>query len=216
MAFNVDEQKDFWNKRFNNEANVWGDYPSATAMFALEIFRRHMIESILVPGSGYGRNTKLFSVKGFNVSGIDISKVACKLAGEFDPLTKFYNSSVLNMSFLKDKYDVIYCFNVLHLFYEKERAIFLEQSANRLLEGGLMFFTVFSENEPSFGKNRSIEKDTYESRPGRPTHYFSDDDLRWHFKDFDILLTGIFDEWEDNSQGAHVHRLRYVLAKKVS
>lgn len=216
MAFNVDEQKDFWNKRFQNEGNVWGDNPSATAVFAQGIFRRHMVKNILVPGSGYGRNTKLLSGNGFLVSGIDISSVVCELARKFDPLTEFHNGSVLDMSFLADTFDAIYCFNTLHLFYEYERAIFISESAHKLKEGGLVFFTVFSENEPSFGKNRSVEKDTYESRPGRPTHYFSDDDLRWHFKNFNILLTGIFDEWEDHSQGPHVHRLRYVFAEKVS
>ena len=202
--------------RFQNESNVWGDDPSATSMFALEIFRQHMVRNILVPGSGYGRNTKLLSQNGFRVSGIDISSVACELARKFDSLTEFHNGSVLDMSFLADTYDAIYCFNTLHLFYENERAIFIDESARRLKEGGLAFFTVFSENEPSFGKNRSIEKNTYESRPGRPAHYFSDDDLRWHFRDFIILLTGVLDEWEDHSQGAHIHRLRYVLAKKPS
>ena len=216
MEFNIDEQRSFWNKRFQNEGNVWGDNPSATAALALEIFRRHMVKNILVPGSGYGRNTKLLSMNGFQVSGIDISAVVCELARKFDPLTEFHNGSVLDMSFLTDTYDAIYCFNTLHLFYENERAIFIDENFRRLKEGGLAFFTVFSENEPSFGKNRSIEKNTYESRPGRPTHYFSDDDLRWHFRDFIILLTGVFDEWEDHSQGAHVHRLRYVFVKKLS
>ena len=216
MEFNIDEQRSFWNKRFQNEGNVWGDNPSATATFALEIFRQHMVKRILVPGSGYGRNTKLLSGNGFQVSGVDISSVVCELARKFDPLTEFHNGSVLDMSFLTDTYDAIYCFNTLHLFYENERGIFIDESARRLKEGGLAFFTVFSENEPSFGKNRSIEKNTYESRPGRPTHYFSDDDLRWHFRDFIILLTGVFNEWEDHSQGAHVHRLRYVLVKKLS
>ena len=216
MKFNIDEQKAFWDKRFQNEGNVWGDYPSATAIFALEIFHLHKVKSILVPGSGYGRNTKLFSGNSFKVSGTDISTVVCELAKKFDPLTEFHNGSVLDMSFLANTYDAIYCFNTLHLFYENERAVFIDESTSRLKDGGLAFFTVFSENEPSFGKNRSIEKNTYESRPGRPTHYFSEDDLRWHFRDFIILLTGVFDEWEDHSQGAHIHRLRYVFAKKVS
>ena len=216
MKFNVDEQKTFWNKRFQNEGNVWGGYPSATAIFALEIFQQHKVKSVLVPGSGYGRNTKLFSGSGFQVSGTDISMVACDLAKKFDPLTEFYNGSVLDMSFLMDTYDAIYSFNTLHLFYERERAAFIDECANRLKEGGLAFFTVFSENEPSFGKNRSMEKNTYESRPGRPTHYFNDDDLRWHFRDFKVLLSGVFDEWEDHSQGEHVHRLRYIFSKKMS
>lgn len=139
MKFNIDEQETFWNKRFQNEDNIWGDYPSATAMYALEVFHQHRVRDILVPGSGYGRNTKLFSGNGFRVSGIDISAVACELAKKFDPLTEFHNGSVLDMSFLADTYDAIYCFNTLHLFYERERAIFIGETAGRLKEGGLAF-----------------------------------------------------------------------------
>ncbi len=216
MKFDIEAQKEFWNKRFQKEGEVWGNYPSATAVYALGLFHKHKVKKILVPGSGYGRNTKLFSEAGFEVSGIDISSVSCEMAKRFDPLTVFHTGSVLGMSFLVDTYDAMYCFNTLHLFYENERVAFLDGCSNRLKAGGLMFFTVFSEDEPSYGKNRSMEKDTYESRPGRPTHYFTDDDLRWHFRNFELLVTGKIDECEDHSQGPHIHRLRYIFSRKMS
>jgi SAM-dependent methyltransferase len=151
MEFSIESQKEFWNNRFLKEGEVWGDCSSVTAVYALELFRRHNVKKILVPGSGYGRNTKLFSGAGFDVTGIDISSVSCDMAKNFDPLTDFHCGSVLDMSFLPDTYDAIYCFNTLHLFYKNERVVFITECLNRLKAEGLIFLTVFSEDEPSYG-----------------------------------------------------------------
>jgi SAM-dependent methyltransferase len=99
--------KIYWDKRFQDEGYVWGDSPSQTAEHALAVFRQHRVKKILVPGSGYGRNTKLFSASGFDVTGVEISEVACQLAREYDPRTTHYNGSVLDMSFDNSKYDAI-------------------------------------------------------------------------------------------------------------
>ena len=208
-------QKAYWDKRFQDEGYVWGNSPSQTAVYALEIFRQHKVKRILVPGSGYGRNTKLFSASGFDVTGVEISEVACDLAREYDPQTKHYNGSVLDMSFDNNKYDAIYCFNVLHLFPEDERRLFLRECADKLRDNGLMFFTVFSDRDPSFGRGKEMAKNTFESRPGRPAHYFSEDTLRDYFKDFKTLEIGITEDSENHGEGPHTHVLRYILARKL-
>jgi len=214
MEFSINAQKDFWDARFQREGEVWGNISSATAVYALALFKVHGINKLLVPGSGYGRNTKLFASAGLDVTGIDISPVVCDMAASFDTASVFHTASVLDMSFLDNDFDAIYCFNTLHLFYQKERIKFIDECGRRIKDGGLLFFTGFSEDEPSFGKNRSAEKNTYESRPGRPTHYFTDDDIRLHFRSFELLVTGIFNESEDHSQGPHEHHLRYILCRK--
>jgi len=208
--------KEFWDRRFNEEGKVWGELPSKSAHHAMELFRRHDIKSILIPGSGYGRNTRLFSSSGFNGTGIEISGTACNLAKQFDPASRVYEGSVLNMSFVPGTFDAIYCYNVLHLFCENDRELFIQECIEKLGEPGLAFFTVFSEEEPSFGQGREVESNTYESRPGRPTHYFSEDDLREHFRDFEIIETGIIQELEDHGGQPHTHILRYILAKKAA
>ena len=182
---------EYWEKRYRSEGRIWGESPSRTAEHALELFRKNKVKKVLVPGSGYGRNTRLFSSSGFEVTGIEISPIACAMAREFDTLSRFYNASALDMSFLSEKYDGIYCFNVLHLFREEERKLFIQQCVDRVKNNGLMFFTVFSEKEESYGKGREVEKNTFESKPGRPVHYFTDEDLREHFKSMEILETGI-------------------------
>jgi SAM-dependent methyltransferase len=204
---------EYWENRFRTEGKVWGDTPSRTAVHALDIFQKNKVSKILVPGAGYGRNTKLFSTAGFAVTGVEISARACEIAGEFDKLTKFYQASVLDMSCLTEKFDAVYCFNTLHLFLEKDRKVLVRQCTERLKNDGIMYFTTFSEKEESYGKGREVEKNTYESKSGRPAHYFSDADLRGHFTGTEILETGIAEDPEDHGEGPHTHILRYIYAR---
>jgi SAM-dependent methyltransferase len=204
---------EYWDKRYRAEGRIWGESPSRTAEHARELFRKQNVKKILVPGSGYGRNSRLFSKSGFEVTGVEISPKACKMAKEFDPDTRVYDASVLDMSFLSEKYDGIYGFNVLHLFREEDRKLFIKQCADRVMNSSLMFFTVFSEKEESYGKGREVERNTYESKPGRPVHYFTDDDLRQYFNNMEIVETGIAEDPEDHGEGPHTHILRYICVK---
>lgn len=202
--------KEYWDKRFRAEGRIWGDKPSRTAEYALELFRKRNINKLLVPGAGYGRNTRLFSAAGFDVTGIEISPLAYNMAKEFDPASRFHNASAIDMSFDNEIYDAVYCFNVLHLFREKDRYTFLRQCTDKTRGSGLLFFTVFSEKEPSYGSGKEVEKNTFESKPGRPVHYFSEDDLAEHFKFIGLIETGMMEDHEDHGEGPHTHVLRYI------
>ncbi len=209
----MEDPKNYWNKRFKDEGKIWGELPSRTAQYALGLFRSANVSSVLIPGSGYGRHTKFFSTCGFDVTGIEISAVAYNLAREFDPLSRFHNASVLDMSFDTNRYDAIYCFNTLHLFRENDRGIFIQQCENRLNSGGLMFFTVFSEKESTFREGIEVEKNTFESKPGRPAHYFIEDDLKAHFTKYCLLDVGIMEDPEDHGGKPHTHTLRYIYVR---
>jgi SAM-dependent methyltransferase len=150
----VNEMRDYWNNRFSEGGKIWGVEPSKTAFYARDLFRNLDIKSVIVPGSGYGRNTKLFSKSGFKVSGIEISDDAVKEALKFDPKTKFYRKTALEIDSINGKFDAVYCFNLLHLFKEKERLLFIEKCNNILNNDGFAFFVVFSDKEESFGKGR--------------------------------------------------------------
>lgn len=157
----------------------------------------------------------MFSENSLNVVGIEISEIAFEMTKEFDLKTKFINGSVLEMPFTDEKYDSIYCFNTLHLFLRKERIKFLTKCYNQLRENGFVFFTMFSEKETSLGNGKEIEKNTFESKLGRPTHYFTKNDLIQHFKDYHIIKTGIMEDQENHGEnGFHIHKLRYIFAQK--
>jgi len=211
----TDGMRDYWNNRFSEGGKIWGIEPSKTAFYARDLFRNLDIKSVIIPGCGYGRNTKLFSGAGFKVSGIEISDDAVKEALKFDPKTKFYRKTALEIDSISRKFDAIYCFNLLHLFREKERFQFIEKCNDVLSDDGFAFFVVFSDKETSFGKGREVEKNTFESKPGRIAHYFTREDLLAHFKNFDVIEIGeMTDEENHGDVGEHVHFLRYVFCSK--
>ncbi len=215
MSFNPKEMENFWEARFQKEGLVWGENPSKTAFHALELFRKNGVKKVLVPGSGYGRNTRLFSSAGLDVTGYEIAGTVLEMAKKFDPKTRTYQGSVLDMSQDNDKYDAVYCFNVLHLFYENERKLLLRECGRKLRDGGYLYFVVFSEEERGYGNGTEIEKNTFEVRVGRPTHFFNESDIREHFKDFDVFETGIVEDPEvHQGEGPHTHILRYIFARK--
>jgi 2-polyprenyl-3-methyl-5-hydroxy-6-metoxy-1,4-benzoquinol methylase len=207
---NMDTTQAYWDQRYKAEGKIWGEKPSLTALYALKLFQKAGVKSIMVPGSGYGRHTAFFSKAGFRVTGIEISSVAVDLARKFDPLSHFNKASVLEMAEEYGQFDAIYCFNVLHLFLETQRISFIQGCADRMNKNGLMFFTVFSEKEVDFGKGKAVEENTFETRPGRPAHYFTEDDLRRHFAPYQIKDTGLMEDPEDHGGKPHTHILRYL------
>jgi SAM-dependent methyltransferase len=210
------DKREYWEGRYASEGKIWGESPSQSAHDALKLFLANKVKSVLVPGSGYGRNTRLFSTAGLDVTGIEISETAYKMASQFDPRSKFYRGTVLDMSFDNRRYDAIYCFNVLHLFHQTERGLFLRECLHWLKPHGLAFFTVFSNEESTFGQGQETEPNTFESRPNRPVHYFTEDDLRKHFHDYQIIEVGTVKDPEDHGGKAHIHILRYIFVRKTS
>lgn len=208
--------QNYWNRRFAKEGRIWGNSPSRTALEAIKLFWKEGVQKILVPGSGYGRHAEFLAKEGFTVHGIEVSDVAVGLSACSNPPVRYFRGSVLDMPFSDDVYDAVYCFNLLHLFRAGDRKALIGKCAAQVRPGGILFFTVFSEREPTCGKGQKVEEYTYESKPGRPTHYFTDEDLRDHFRAFVVVDAGLMEDEENHGEeGPHVHLLRYIAARKV-
>jgi SAM-dependent methyltransferase len=207
----------FWEERFSEQGRIWGDTPSRSAKHAIGLFKKAGVHEVLVPGSGYGRNAVAFAQAGFQVTGIEISATAVTLAQQNNQGIRNHHGSALDMPFDDSKYDGIYCFNLLHLFRMTDRKAFLKRCREQLKDGGVMFFVVFSEREASFGTGRNVEENTFESKPGREVHYYSQEDLVSEFRGLELLETGITEDHEEHGEeGRHTHQLRYIYARNWS
>ncbi len=205
----------YWNNRFKQEGKIWSENPSMSAFLAMQFFQDYDVKTLLVPGAGYGRNTKLFSQHDIEVTGLEISKNAIDIAKKYDPNTKFVRGNILTMPYGKKQYDAIYCYNVLHLFLKSDRELLLNKCFERIKFGGIAFFVVFSEKEQSYGKGPELESHTFESKPGRPVHYFSNQDLLDHFINLSVIQTELIEDKENHGEvGEHMHILRYIIAVK--
>ena len=204
--------KAYWDTQFSKHRYIWGETPSKSAGIALSLFRKHKIQKILVPGSGYGRNSKLFSTSGFDVTGIEISEEACALACEYDPATKIHPGSFLDDDLVQDSYEGIYCFNVLQLFLQADRIRLIHRSAQMLSPNGFMFFTGISDQDKSFGQGQGVEKNTFAVSPEKILHYFTQDDLKEHFEGFKILEMGSFEDQVTHTlYGLKSYQIRYIF-----
>jgi SAM-dependent methyltransferase len=205
----------YWQERYLRSGRIWGNEPSPTTALAVALFQRHGVQRLLVPGAGYGRNAGFLARAGFTVTGVEISEEAIRLAEQNNPGVAYLQGSFLEAPLEPRSFDAVYCFNVLHLFRQADRQRFMQRCRDCLPDGGLAFVAVFSDEEASFGRGPSLEENTFESRPGRPVHYFTAADLDGHFRGFEILERGLVEDPEDHDdQGPHVHRLRYVAAAR--
>ena len=204
-----------WEARYAAEGVIWDHEPSITIGRAYALFQQHAVQALLIPGSGYGRNARFFAEHGYVVTGIEVSESALALAQAQDPTSRYIHASVLDDVLTDETFDAIYCFNVLHLFLAADRRDLIRRCGRWLRPGGLAFFVVFSKNEETYGKGKAVEPETFETRPGRPAHYFTDADLRAHLTEFSILETDLIADPEDHGpEGPHVHELRYICAQK--
>ncbi|OKP89062.1 class I SAM-dependent methyltransferase [Paenibacillus sp. P32E] len=204
---------EYWSTRFAREGMIWGNQPSPSAFQAKAWFLEHGVESVLVPGAGYGRNTKVFS-SDMDTYGVELSHAALELAAAWDGGTRFIEGSALEPQ-LDITVDAVYCYDVLHLFLAAERRQLIDASLAQLRPGGLMYFTSFSDEDPNHGHGIMLEPGTYEYKEGKYAHFFSDADLREHFAAVEIVETGTFTEsLPSPGSGTHEYILRSILARK--
>jgi SAM-dependent methyltransferase len=205
----------YWSGRFAREGMIWGSEPSPSAEWAKAIFQDAGLNSVLVPGAGYGRNTKVFSA-GFTAYGIELSTEALRLAAEWDPATTFIAGSALEPQ-LNTLVDAVYCYDVLHLFLEEERKQLIAACLAQLRTGGLLYFTCFSDEDRNNGCGPRLEPGTYEYKSGKYAHFFSEADLSSYFTGTEIMQTGSFTEkLQSEPGGTHEYILRFIVARKIN
>ncbi|EJW15846.1 hypothetical protein PAV_7c02230 [Paenibacillus alvei DSM 29] len=112
---------EFWEASFIEKQMMWGLEPSNSAILAKNFFLEKKVKDILIPGFGYGRNAKIFSDNGIQVTGIEISKTAIDLARNNGVTANIYHGSVTNMPFDNKRYDGIFCYALIHLLNSHER-----------------------------------------------------------------------------------------------
>lgn len=206
---------DYWSKRFQNGGMIWGTEPSPTAGDAAALFERYGLKRILVPGAGYGRNTKALSGR-FRTEAIELSEEAFMLGRQWDPETLFRHGSVLDPGAAEGIYDGIYAYDVLHLFLQAEREQLAANCRNWLASGGVIYITCFSDEDSHCGTGREIEAGTYEYSPGKYSHFFSEEGLLSYFPGFEIVSLSSVEETLRYGQGGgeKKYRLRCLAARK--
>jgi SAM-dependent methyltransferase len=137
---------EFWDEMFRKIGSAWTFEPTDSAFQTSDLFASEKIRNVLIPGIGFGRNAKPFLEKGMDVTGIEISETAIRLARENGLNFPIHHGSVAEMPFDDSVYDGIYCYALIHLLNQNERREFLKSCHNQLYDGGLMVFITVSKN----------------------------------------------------------------------
>ncbi|OQA48135.1 MAG: Phthiotriol/phenolphthiotriol dimycocerosates methyltransferase [Firmicutes bacterium ADurb.Bin300] len=144
MSQNIyDNQKFFdgYKKLRDNpfSANILEEKP---ALFSLAPDLKD--KAVLDLGCGYGENCEEFLRLGAKrVAGVDISEKMLDIAKIENPGVEFINADMSDLSFVKDKYDVV--FSSLAVHYVENFSLFVEQIFNILTPGG---YFIFSQESP--------------------------------------------------------------------
>jgi len=179
---------EFWDEMFRKIGVTWRFEPVDSAIFVSDLFAQNEFHKILIPGVGFGRNAKPFLEKGMDVTGIEISETAIRLARENGLDFPIHHGSVAQMPFDDSVYDGIYCYALIHLLNQNERRQFLKNCYSQLREGGLMVFITVSKGYTKLYENgKPVSKDRFRIQNGLDVFFYDPETIVKEFGRFGLV-----------------------------
>lgn len=186
---------EFWESSFRDKQAMWGFEPTDSAVETVELFQQLGLKKILIPGFGYGRNAKVFTDRGFDVTGIEISETAIELARKhYGDQLQVHHGSINDMPFDDQLYDGVFCYALIHLLDQKDRVKLINDCYQQLKPNGYMVFVALSKNTATYGEGVPISPDQFESKHGVKLFYYGTESINEEFKSYGLLEAKEIDE----------------------
>ncbi len=179
--------REYWETKYKDGGLMWDFLPSDSAIRTVDIFKSNHLNQILIPGFGYGRNARIFIEKGFDVTGIEISKSAIELARANGINCIIHHGSVTSMPFDDKRYDGIFCYALIHVLNKKERQAFLKSCLNQLKDNGLMIFVVASTETSMFGMGKKLSKNRFKISNGLNVYFYDNLSISKEFSQYGLI-----------------------------
>ena len=186
--------KKYWENKFLEIGTMWGYEPADSTICTYNFFKKNNIQNILIPGVGYGRNAKIFLDGNINVTGIEISEHAIKLARKNGLDFNIYHGSVNQMPFDEQKFDGIFCYALVHLLNKNERRKLIQNCFDQLEINGYMIFVVVSKKANMYGYGKKLSADRFELMNGLNVYFYDSDSAISEFKNFGLVDVKEIDE----------------------
>lgn len=203
-----------WEENFKFGGTMWGTEPAESAKVVANFFKEENIGNILLPGMGYGRNAKPFLENGIDVTGIEISETAIKLAREDGLDIPIHHGSVVDMPFDNKEYDGIFSYALLHLLSEHGRKKFIRDCYHQLKPGGYLVFTSISKESLMYGNGIKIDDNHFEMDEGLVLFFYEKEDIAKDFQDFSFVEITDFDEPHKSPVDGKPFRFHLIKCKK--
>lgn len=208
--------QEFWETFFSTEGAKWKFDPSDSAIYAAELFQKHKLKTVLIPGVGYGRNAGAFLDKKFNITGIEISESAIKLARASGYTFPIHLGSVTDMPFDDKKFDGVFCYSLIHLLNKNERRIFIKNCFECLAPGGLMVFIMISKESDLYNSGKYISRNRFRIANGLKVFFYDEENIRTEFKDYTVVEIIKIDEPVKYAEGLEPIKCWMVVCKKLN
>lgn len=206
---------EFWETSFRDKQEMWGWEPADSAIETLQLFKKHGLNKILIPGFGYGRNAGIFTDNGFEVTGIEISETAIDLATKhFGDSIKVHHGSVSSMPFDQEIYDGIFSYALIHLLSTEERIKLIADCYSQLRPGGYMVFVSISKMDFRYGQGKETSNDTFETWPGVTLYFYDSDSIKSEFGNYGLMDAEVINEPVTNLGDKPLQRFWYIICKK--
>lgn len=203
---------EFWEDAFRDKKRMWGEEPTGLAVETAERFARLGFRKILIPGFGYGRNAQPFYEKGFEVTGIEISRTAIELAHDLlGREIRVFHGSVDDMPFDHDVYDGIFCHALIHLLDADQRTKLIQDCNRQLRRGGLMVFTAITKDASTYGVGEKLGTDRYRTKDGVSLYFYDQDSIAEAFGGVGLIEAAKID---DGGHGKPVTRFWKIVCEK--
>ncbi|MGD8506705.1 MAG: class I SAM-dependent methyltransferase [Candidatus Bathyarchaeota archaeon] len=213
---------DYFEKLYEGSTCKWGTKPDFILTHFQDLFPKGLVLDL---GVGEGRNALFLAERGFDVEGIDISKTAVdrclQLAKNRNLSIRAHACDMRELEIPEEKYSLIVTAGASLNFLRKSE---IEEIVAKMKTGikkkGSVYVSVVSTNESLYKKLKAeqtpIEENTfYVSHIGSHVHYFTYEEIKQLFQDFQTIihLQGLELDFHNRP---HYHGVIYYLGKRIS
>ncbi len=185
----MSKDKELFEKVYENPEAVWTEPdPPKELVELIETGKIKPCKALDI-GCGEGFYAIYLASKGFDVTGIDISKNAIRLAKENAARQgvkiKFIAMNIIDLNKINDKFDFILEWALLHHIIPKQRQEYIEDIKGVLNKGGEYLSICFNNQNPDFGakgKNLRIVPESAKMPAGTKLYYSSFEEMEQLFE----------------------------------
>ena len=166
MFLLIGEEEDWEDiyRKYPLEEILWHEDVPAEYLIDLLKKKKIKIGIALDICSGAGTNTVYLAEKGFEVTSIDISETATKIARQRAEKAgvlkqcKFFSGDILKIKLPKNTFDFVFDRGCYHHISKKDKPKFAQIISDSLKKGGQYMLLCFSDKNPTWEKNVSKEE----------------------------------------------------------
>lgn len=161
-----------WKSEY--KSSIWKGH------YSLDILGATCKGRLLDAGCGSGKYSIPLQMRGFEVTGVDVSTESLKIAErgskcrELD--IKFLAADICHLPFDDSSFDIIWCYGVIQHLLSHERQLAISEFRRLLSRGGKLFLEVFGDEDMRYGGDE-IESNTFKRKKGMIYHYFNKNEL---------------------------------------